>query len=144
MTMPRELLRKRLAQAGAWLFAVGMVTGIWVAVVMTEKVKVPIPRLALAAHLNAILGGLWLIAVAWSLEFLRYGEKGRRRLALGIAIPAWANWLITLIASVLGVRGLEYTSDPANNVIAALLEVFVVLPSLVGAVAWAWGFSERR
>ena len=142
--MTGDPLRKGLAQAGAWLFAVGMVTGIWAALVLTEAVKRPLPRLALAAHLNAILGGLWLIAVAVTLEFLRYGPKGRWRLALLVAIAAWANWLITFIASVLGVRGLEYTTDPANNVIAALLQAFVVLPSLVGAAVWAWGFVERR
>jgi len=142
--MTGDPVQKGLAQAGAWLFAVGLVTGLWSALALTDAVKLPIPRLALAAHLNGILGGLWLIAVAVTLELLRYGPTGRRRLALLVAIPAWANWLITLVASVLGVRGLEYTTDPANNVVAALLELFVVLPSLVGAAAWAWGFVERR
>jgi len=129
---------------GAWLFAVGMVTGLWAAVVLTEKVKVPIPRLALAAHLNAILGAFWLIAVASTLDLLRYSDTGRRRLSQLVALAAWANWLITLIASLFGVRGLEYTSDRANNVIALLLEIFVVSPSLIAAAMWAWGLGARR
>ena len=137
-------LQRRLAWAGAWLFAIGMVTGIWAAIVLTEKVTVALPRLALAAHLNALLGGLWLIAVAATLDMLRYGEMGRRRLAWVVVVPAWGNWLITLIASVLGVTGLEYTRDTANNAIAALLHSLVVLPSLVGASAWAWGLGGRR
>jgi hypothetical protein len=61
-----------------------------------------------------------------------------------VTVPAWANWLITLVASVLGVTGLEYTRDTANNTIAALLQSLVVLPSLVGAGAWAWGLGCRR
>ena len=138
------VLRRRLAWAGAWLFAVGMVTGLWVAAVLTEKVTVSIPRLALAAHLNGLLGGLWLIAVASTLDMLRYGATGRLRLAWLVTVPAWGNWLITLIASVLGVTGLEYTRDTANNAIAALLHSLVVLPSLVGATAWAWGLGGRR
>ena len=138
------MLRRRLAWAGAWLFAVGMVTGLWAAAVLTEKVTVAIPRLALAAHLNALLGGLWLIAVASTLDLLRYGTTGRVRLAWLVTVPAWGNWLITLIASVLGVTGLEYTRDTANNAIAALLHSLVVLPSLVGASAWAWGLGGRR
>lgn len=141
--MPGDTLRQRLAWAGAWLFAVGMVTGLWAAAVLTEKVVVTIPRLALAAHLNGLLGGLWLIAVASTLDMLRYGPLGRMRLAWLVAVPAWANWLITLIASVLGVTGLEYTGDIANDVIAALLHSLVVLPSLVGAAAWAWGLGGR-
>lgn len=105
-TMAGDSLRRCLAQAGAWLFAIGMVTGLWAAVVLTEQVKVPIPRLALAAHLNAILGGLWLIVVASTLDLLRYGDRGRRRLAWLVMIPAWGNWLVTLVASALGVPGL--------------------------------------
>jgi len=139
-----DVLRRRLAWAGAWLFAVGMVTGLWAAAVLTDKVTVAIPRLALAAHLNALLGGLWLIAVASTLDMLRYGTTGRLRLAWLVTVPAWGNWLITLIASVLGVTGLEYTRDTANNAIAALLHSLVVLPSLVGASAWAWGLGGRR
>jgi (hydroxyamino)benzene mutase len=142
--MDDDRLRRRLAWAGAWLFAVGMVTGLWAAAVLTEKVTVSIPRLALAAHLNALLGGLWLIAVASTMDMLRYGPIGRVRLAWVVTVPAWGNWLITLIASVLGVTGLEYTRDTANNAIAALLHSLVVLPSLVGAGAWAWGLGGRR
>lgn len=134
-------LRQRLAQAGAWLFLVGLVTGLWAAAVLTGAVTVPIPRLALAAHLNGLLGGLWLIAVAWTLDFLRYGERGRRRLAVLVLVATWGNWLITSIASVLGVRGLEYTGVLANDVIAALLQLFVVLPALAGAGVWAFGFT---
>jgi hypothetical protein len=72
---------------------------------------------------------------------MRYGLAGRLRLARLVVLATWANWLITLVASVLGVRGLEYTADARNNAIAVLLELFVVAPSLLGALAWAWGFG---
>lgn len=137
-------MQKRLAGAGALLFGVGLATGAWAAVVLTEQITVPIPRLALAAHLNGLLGGLWLIAVAGTLGFLRYGERGTRRLAWLVAIPAWSNWLLTLVASCLGVRGLTYTGDLSNDAVTLLLEVFVVLPALVGAGVWVWGFGEPR
>ena len=141
--MDVDPLRRRLAVSGAWLFAFGMVTGVWVAVVFTERVTVALPRLALAAHLNALLGGLWLVLVGNTLDMLSYGEVGRRRLAWVVTVPAWANWLVTLVASVLGVTGLQYSRDAANNTIAVLLDVLVVLPSLVGAFAWAWGMRRR-
>jgi hypothetical protein len=67
-----------------------------------------------------------------------------RRLAFVVAIPAWSNWLVTLIASFLGVRGLEYTGDMKNNAIALALQVFVVLPTLVACSFWVWGFRARR
>ena len=136
-----ESLQRQFARLGAWLFVVGLLTGFWVALVFTGKVMVTIPRLALAAHLNGMLGGLWLIAVALTLDRMRYGLAGRRRLAVIAAAAAWANWLLTLAASGLGVRGLEYTGEVRNDTLAALLQLFVVLPSLVAAVAWAWGFG---
>jgi hydroxylaminobenzene mutase len=139
-----DALQKRLAGAGATLFAIGMVTGLWSAAALTGKVTVGIPHLALAAHLNALLGGLWLIALAWTLPMLRYGDRGRRRLAAIIAVPAWGNWFVTLIASFLGVRGLDYTGDHRNDAIAAALQGIVVAPALVGVVAWALGFRKPR
>jgi hydroxylaminobenzene mutase len=138
-----EDLRFRLARSGAALLAVGMLTGIWSAAALTGKVVVAIPRLALAAHLNALLGSFWLLGLAFTLPMLRYGDAGRRRLVRATQVPAWGNWLITLIASFLGVRGLEYTSDRANNAIALALQVVVVLPSLACAIAWALGFGRH-
>ena len=137
-------LRKRLAGAGALLFFIGMVTGIWSAAALTGKVVVGMPRLALAAHLNGLLGGLWLLAVAWSFEFLHYGARGLRRLALGVGVPAYANWLVTLIASFIGVNGLDYTGQLSNDIIAFLLQALVVLPTLIASAFWAWGFRAKR
>ena len=126
------------------LFFVGMVTGIWSAAALTGKVVVGMPRMALAAHLNALLGGLWLLAVAWSFEFLHYGARGLRRLAFGVGVPAYANWFVTLIASFLGVNGLDYTGQRSNDVIAFLLQTLVVLPTLIASGFWAWGFRSKR
>ena len=137
-------IRKPLAMAGAALFFVGMLTGLWAAATLTGTVVVGIPRLALVAHLNALLGGLWLLAVAWSFEFLHYSDRGLRRLAIGVGIPAWSNWLVTLIASFLGVTGLTYTGHHANDVIAFLLQALVVVPTLIACAFWVWGFREPR
>jgi hydroxylaminobenzene mutase len=137
-------LRKKLAAAGALLFFIGMVTGIWSAAALTGKVVVGMPRMALAAHLNGLLGGLWLLAVAWSFEFLHYGARGLRRLALGVGVPAYANWLVTLVASFIGVNGLDYTGQRGNDIIAFLLQTLVVLPTLIASGFWAWGFRAKR
>ena len=141
--MTRYDLRGALARAGATLFMVGMLTGLWSAAALTGKVVVDIPRLALAAHLAALLGGLWMIAVAWTFEFLRYQERGQRGLALLTAVAAWGNWLLTLGASMLGVRGLDYSGPLANQILAFLLQVVVVLPGLAGSAMWAYGFTRR-
>ncbi|HJZ85792.1 MAG TPA: hypothetical protein VKN99_11510 [Polyangia bacterium] len=139
-----DSLRRKLAGAGAALFAIGMLTGFWTALAMGDVVKVAIPRLSIATHLNALLGGLWLIALALTLDLLHYGPVGRRRLALLAAFPAWANWLITLVASLLGVRGLRYTGELRNDAIAALLQALVVAPTIAAVFVWVWGFRARK
>lgn len=137
-------VRRKMALAGALLMTVGFFTGIWTAVTATGMISVPIPHLALAAHLNGLLGGMWLLAVSFSIEFLSYTEKQIKKLYWLILIPTWGNWIITLLASFLGVKGLTYGSGASNNVIAFLLQLFVVLPALVGSGFWVRGFFYEK
>ncbi len=51
---------------------------------------------------------------------------------------------VTLIASFLGVNGLTYTGNRANDIIALLLQALVVVPTLIACAFWVWGFRERR
>ena len=55
--MTSDGVQKRLTWAGAWLFAIGLATGLRAGLVLREHIRVTIPRLALAAHLNGIVGG---------------------------------------------------------------------------------------
>jgi len=91
---------------------------------------------AYAARLPDVV--LWVLVGFWLARVL----AGRPAWLIGLSV--WANWSLTLVASALGVRGLAYTRDPLNNVIAVLLDLFVVVPALVGAFAWAWGLGGRR
>jgi hydroxylaminobenzene mutase len=141
---PRADLRRSLSQWGAVLFFVGILTGLWSAACLTGTAKVPIPHLALAAHLNGLLGGLWMIAVAFTFDYLHYELRGLRWLSLSVGLACWANWAVTAVASLLGVTGLAYTSDMANNAIAFLLQISVVIPGLVGSGLWAWGFRRPQ
>lgn len=138
----REPLQRKIAARGATLMAIGMLTGLWSGVALSGKVAVAIPRLALAAHLNALMGCFWLLALAFTLPMLSYGEKGKQRLATLTLLPTYGNWFVTLIASFIGVRGLSFTGNRANDIIAVLLLAVVVAPALVATIAWAWGFRR--
>ncbi len=120
-----------------------MFTGLWSAAALTGSVTLKIPRLALAAHLNGLIGGLWIIAVALSFNFLGYQEKQLKRLALLVALPSWANWILTLIASFIGENGLTYKGDRANDSLAFGLQALVVAPSLIGSLYWVRGFCKK-
>jgi hypothetical protein len=144
MSTQKSETRRSLAAAGALLFGIGMVTGLWLAAAATGDFPALTKQLARGAHLNGLLGGLWMIAVAWTFDFLNYENRGLRRLAWLVGLASWSNWLVTLIASFLNVNGLKYDSNLRNNVIAVLLQTTVVLPTLIGCVVWAWGFRRAN
>ena len=137
-----EPLQRKVAARAAVLMAIGMFTGIWSGLALAGKVKVDIPHLALAAHLNALFGCFWLIAIAFTLPMLSFDAKQKERLTTAALLPTYGNWLITLIASFVGERGLEFTGKVGNDVIAALLILVVVLPALAVSTLWALGFRK--
>jgi len=110
---------------------------------MTHHIDADLHQI-LAAHFIAVLGCLWLVAVALTLPMLRYGDTGKRRLVLVTAIPAYGNWGVTAVKSFFHVNGVGLTGDRANDVVFAALGALVVIPSFVAAVAWAYGLLGAR
>jgi hydroxylaminobenzene mutase len=144
----------RLFKAGALLFLIGLVTGAYAGFALAGRIHLPEPgpRLALTAHMNALLGGLWLVAVGATEPRLALGAAGRKVLAATLLCATWSNWWVTVLASTLGVRGIDFSFlrpegalDPKNDVVATLLHALVVIPALVAATTWVVGlFREKQ
>ena len=132
-----------MAHAAAWLLLVGLLTGGYVAAAMTGKVPAD-PQMALASHLNALLGAFFLLGVAWTLPMLRYGAVGQQRLAWLVIVANFANWSVTGVKAWLRVSGVDFIGQAANDAIFVTLTLFVVLPSLAAAGAWVYGFRRAR
>jgi hydroxylaminobenzene mutase len=132
-----------MAHAAAWLMLVGLLTGGYVSSAMTGKVPAD-PHIALAAHLNALMGTFFLLGVAWTLPMLRYGAVGQRRLAWLVIGANFANWAVTCVKAWLHVSGVDFIGQAANDAIFLTLTVTVVLPALAAAGAWVYGFRSAR
>ncbi|WP_236068591.1 hypothetical protein [Citreicoccus inhibens] len=130
-----------MAHAGAWLMLLGLLTGGYVSSAMTGKVPAD-PHMALAAHLNALMGTFFLLGVAWTLPMLRYGARGQHRLAWAVIVANFSNWAVTCVKAWLRVSGVDLVGQPANDAIFLLLTVSVVLPALLAAGAWVYGFRR--
>jgi hydroxylaminobenzene mutase len=150
MISPSPLQRTLMFRA-ALLFALGMVTGLWVAVVLThgQAAGITLPpvkyeRLALAAHLNALMGTFWLLGLASTIEHTSFTDAAKARLALLSSIAAYGNWGVTLLASFLDVRGLDFGGDLRNKLVAGLLQALVVIPTLLSSGLWAYGLRPRK
>ncbi|MDC0710295.1 hypothetical protein POL68_17600 [Stigmatella sp. ncwal1] len=130
-----------MAHAAAWLLLIGLLTGGYVSAAMTGKVPAD-PQMALAAHLNALLGAFFLLGVAWTLPMLRYGAVGQQRLAWLVIVANFANWGVTCVKAWLRVSGVDFIGQPTNDAIFVVLTLSVVLPSLAAAGAWVYGFRR--
>jgi len=74
---------------------------------------------------------------------LRYGAVGQRRLALGLIVANYANWLVTAVKAFLHVAGVGLDHDGTNNAVFGALTLLVVIPALGSALGWALGFRRR-
>lgn len=137
------MLQRRTAGLGALLLVIAFATGGLLAAAMTGKVNADAHEVS-AAHLNAIFGCLWLVALAVTLPMLAYGERGQRRLVIATAIAAYGNWLITVVKSFLHVAGVDLTGDHTNDAVFAALNAFVVLPAFAAAIGWAYGLFKTK
>jgi (hydroxyamino)benzene mutase len=139
---PAPLPAARLmAHAAAWLMLLGLLTGGYVSSAMTGKIPAD-PHMALAAHLNALMGTFFLLGVAWTLPMLRYGAVGQQRLAWLVILANFANWGVTGVKAMLRVKGVDFIGEPANDAIFVTLTATVVLPALAAAGAWVYGFRR--
>lgn len=134
-TTPRT--QKLLAKSAALLVLIAMLTGFLVASAMTGQLHAEAGSL-LAAHVNALAGSAWLVALGWSLPMTRFGEVGRKRMALMVIFPCFANWLVTAAKAFFFVKGVGADGNTANNVIFALLGITVVVPSVAAAGVWVY------
>jgi hypothetical protein len=75
---------------------------------------------------------------------LRFGVVGTRRLVVVSVLPAYGNWLITVIKSFVHVKGVDLTGDQANDVVFAALNAVVVIPSFAAAIGWTYGLLGER
>ena len=143
-------LQSLLVAHGALVFLLGMIAGFPFAFVLVGKVVLwPIPgsldwtmpgdvRAWRMAHLEGILNGLTLIAVAAIAPRLRLGDRAQRWLAWSLIVTAWGNMIASLIGPLFGGRGLEFTQGTANNVMYVLF-VIAILAILLAMTLVAWG-----
>ena len=138
-------LRSRLVFHGALVFLVGLLAGFPFAFFELGKIALwPLPgeipvslpgdvRGWRMAHLEGILNGLTLFAVAALLSHLRLSEARQRLLTWSLLITAWGNTIASAIGPVTGGRGLEFGGGVANGVMYLLFvaAIFGIVAAMV-------------
>jgi hypothetical protein len=138
-----QRLASVLVANGALVFLAGMAAGFPFAFLLIGKIAMwPIPgeievlmpgdvRAWRMAHLEGVLNGLTLIAVAAVGPRLQLRERTARVLTWSLLVMAWGNQIASLIGPLYAVRGLEFGRGVANSMMY-LLFVAAIFGVLTG------------
>lgn len=138
-------IRDHLIAHGALVLLAGLLAGFPFAFLELGRIVLwPVPgEVAVAmpgdvrawrmAHLEGILNGLLLFAIAAILHHLALSGRELRWLFVCLVVTAWGNVLASLIGPIFGGRGLAFGDGWANSVMYLLFvaAVFAVFTALV-------------
>ncbi len=125
--------KRRLIWHGMFLFLLGLITGFM-------ETRFANPRMGLAAHLEGVMNGTFLIALgaAWSAVKLSPRAK---TFAFWIALyGTYVNWLATALAAVFGtaalspITGAGHSGSPWQEQVVTALFMSVGIATVVTAV----------
>jgi hypothetical protein len=134
----RSRLQSLLVAHGALVFLVGMLAGFPFALLVQHGLEVSAPGTAAGppvpgdvrgwrmAHLEGVLNGVLLIAVAAVLPRLSLSTRAQTVLAWLLIVTAWGNMIASVIGPIFGGRGLALGGSIANSLMFVLFTVAVV------------------
>lgn len=92
--------RRRLLWHGMFLFLLGLFTGF-------AELKFSNPRMGLAAHLEGVMNGTFLLALGAIWAEVRLSARLKAAAYWGALYGTYANWAVTTLAAVFGTGALS-------------------------------------
>lgn len=132
----------QLIRAGFMLFTLALLTGLAVPVFAN-------PRMAVAAHLNAILGAIVLIVVGLVWGLLVMSPAQARLTRATFVFSGYAAWGTACLAAAWGtsrltpIAGEGHTALPWQETVVAALQSVIVVTVLAGALSVVYALRPR-
>ena len=133
--------RRRLLWHGILLFLLGLVTGLFV-----QQMKNP--RMGLAAHLEGLMNGTFLLALGAAWQDVRLSRRAARIAFRTAVFGTYTNWACTLIAAVLGTAAMTpmasgiHKGQPWQELLVSAGFIAVALAMLISSALLLWGFRK--
>lgn len=133
--------RRRLIWHGMFLFLLGLVTGL-------VETKFANPRMGLAAHLEGVMNGTFLVALGAVWQDVKLAAAMKRATYWLSLYGTYANWAATSLAAAFGTGALSPITAPGrsaepwqeNLVTAGFMSVGVTI--IAAAVLVLWGLRK--
>ncbi len=135
--------RRRLLWHGFFLFQLGLVTG------LVEQ-KFTNPRMGLAAHLQGVLNGTFLIALGAVWTDVRLSLPAKAAAYWTALYGTYANWAVTVLAAILGTAALNpitaagHSAVPWQEGVVTVGFISVGLAMLATATLCLFGLRRIR
>jgi hydroxylaminobenzene mutase len=130
--------RRKLAWHGIFLFLLGLLTGFL-------ELKFANPRMGLAAHLEGVMNGTFLIALGAVWAAVKLSPRAKTA-AYWIALyGAYVNWLATVVAAVFGtaalspITGAGHSGQAWQEQLVTALFMSVGVATVASALMILWG-----
>ena len=134
--------KRRIIFHGMFLFLLGLLTGFM-------EQKFINPRMGLAAHLEGVMNGTFLIALGAVWNEVRLMPRPKTA-AFWIALyGAYVNWMTTTLAAALGtgtlspITGAGHSGLPWQESLVTALFMSVWIATVVASVLVLWGLRRR-
>lgn len=130
-------LRRRLMWHGMFLFLLGLLTGL-ISANLTN------PRMGLAAHLEGVMNGTFLIAVSAIWDHVRLAGRPQAMAFWSALYGTYANWTTTTLAAVFGTGAMSPITAAGRHaapwqealVSAGFLSVAIAIIAAVLLMLW--------
>src|SRR5262245_24450792 len=99
---------RRLVWHGMFLFLLGLLTG------FVEQ-NFANPRMGLAAHLEGVMNGTFLVALGAIWTTVRLSPRGKRAAYWSALYGTYANWAVTLLAAIFGTAAMSPITAAGRN-----------------------------
>jgi hydroxylaminobenzene mutase len=100
--------RRRLVWHGMFLFLLGLVTGL-------VEPNFANPRMGLAAHLEGVMNGTFLVALGAIWTTVRLSPRLKRAAYWSALYGTYANWAVTLLAAIFGTAAMSPITAAGRN-----------------------------
>ncbi len=92
--------KRRLLWHGMFLFLLGLFTGF-------VELKFSNPRMGLAAHLEGVMNGIFLVALGSIWTEIRLARRLKVTAYWSVLFGTYANWMVTTLAAIFGTAALS-------------------------------------
>ena len=138
-----EDAKRRLLWHGMFLFLLGLLTGF-------AEQSFSNPRMGLAAHLEGVMNGTFLVALGAIWAEVRLSSKLKAATFWSALYGTYANWVITTLAAILGTAAMSpitangHKAQPLQEAVVFVGFLTVGIAVVSSSILVLWGLRRTR